>query len=67
VGYISFEDDGILLRSPRIDPADFVRLGISTDQDFCVTPFNETQAKYLDFHRTTVFLRDSVSEQANGA
>jgi putative restriction endonuclease len=62
-GYISFEDDGTLLRSPRIDPADFVRLGISTDQDFGATPFNETQAKYLDFHRTTVFLRDSVSEQ----
>src|SRR4029077_8391514 len=40
------------------------RAGAAFDyQDFGVTPFNETQAKYLDFHPTTVFLRDSVSEQ----
>lgn len=66
-GYISFEDDGTLLRSPRIDHADFARLGISTDRDFGVTPFNGTQAKYLDFHRSSVFLRDSVSEKIERA
>ncbi|WP_369720158.1 HNH endonuclease [Bradyrhizobium sp. LLZ17] len=60
-GYISFEDDGTLLRSPHIDPADFARLGISTDQDFGVRRFNATQAKYLDFHRSAVFLRDGAS------
>jgi putative restriction endonuclease len=35
-GYISVEDDGTLLRSPRIDLADFARLGISPDQTFGV-------------------------------
>ena len=58
-GYISFEDDGTVLRSPRIDSADFARLGISTAQSFGVMPFSGAQAKYLEFHRSTVFLKDS--------
>ncbi|WP_375777830.1 HNH endonuclease [Bradyrhizobium sp. ma5] len=59
-GYISFGDDGTLLRSPRINPVDFARLGISTEQGFGVTPFNGTQAKYLDFHRSSVFLSNNA-------
>jgi hypothetical protein len=37
---------------------------LSIDQDFGVTP---STGEHLDFHRTTFFLRDSVSEQANAA
>ncbi|MGJ4890263.1 HNH endonuclease [Bradyrhizobium sp. HKCCYLRH3099] len=59
-GYISFENDGTLLRSPRIALADFGRLGISTDTGFAVQPFSANQANYLDYHRRTVFLQSTL-------
>ncbi|MGJ4932613.1 HNH endonuclease [Bradyrhizobium sp. HKCCYLS2038] len=62
-GYISFEDGGTLLRSPRISSADFLRLGISTDTGFAVAPFNESQAKYLDYHRSTIFLQSTPEDE----
>jgi hypothetical protein len=61
-GYISFEGDGRLLRSPRVDPSELILLGIPTDDGFSVGPFNASQAQYLDFHRTSVFLRQLVDE-----
>ncbi|WP_375787742.1 HNH endonuclease [Bradyrhizobium sp. Pha-3] len=65
-------NNGLLL-SPHVDLLfdrgyiSFEEDGILPDQDFGVTPFNSTQAKYLDFHRSSVFLRDRVSEETDRA
>jgi hypothetical protein len=61
-GYISFEDNGTLLRSPRIDSADFGRLGIPNDAKFAIGGFNPIQAGYMAFHRANVFLKGIPDE-----
>ena len=55
-GYISFKDDGNVLISPRIDPAEVERLGVATSSPLNVGLFRSGQAAYLRFHRDNVFL-----------
>jgi hypothetical protein len=55
-GYISFADDGTLLTSPHIDPADLMRLGVFRDEAYHAAPFTAGQRCYLGHHRLVVFL-----------
>lgn len=55
-GYISFEQHGGLLLSPRIHPASFDLLGIPLSRNFNVGAFSNEQEVYLSFHRASVYL-----------
>ena len=66
-GFISFADDGNVLVSPRVDDADMRRLGfehLTHDRiGFAEAPtvwgstgFADRQRRYMDYHRTEVFL-----------
>ncbi|TDH60285.1 HNH endonuclease [Dankookia rubra] len=57
-GYISFADDGTLLVSPQIDPADLERLGIPAKVPRNVGTFIEGQQAYLAYHRSNIFLSE---------
>lgn len=55
-GLISFEDDGEVLLSRKLDRVDLYRLGL---RDACANgcgSFHPNQAAYLAFHRQHVFL-----------
>lgn len=54
-GYISFEDDGRILISKRIDRSEFERLGVH--EGMPGKKFSASQATYLEFHRTEIFKR----------
>ena len=58
-GFVTFEDAGRLLVSPRADPASLRRMGIDTAKPVNVGPFSEGQRRYLDAHRERVFLEVS--------
>lgn len=56
-GFISFTDDGQVLRSSHLDLEDLDRLGLA---DACASggpPFSAEQSQYLQFHRDQVFLK----------
>jgi putative restriction endonuclease len=52
-GYISFEDDGTVLVSPRIDVAQLALLGIALPKSVGV--FQPQRLPYLEFHRRNIF------------
>lgn len=56
-GLISFEDNGGVIVSPRLDLEDLSRLGLREACEETGTPFHPHQAAYLSFHRANVFLR----------
>jgi putative restriction endonuclease len=56
-GFISFEDSGALILSPVAHLPSLQRMGIETQKFVNVGGFSEGQQKFLDFHRTAVFLR----------
>lgn len=56
-GFISFTEAGQVLVSPRLDPNDLVRLGLSQACAAGSSPFSERHAPYLNFHRENVFLK----------
>lgn len=56
-GFISFENDGEVLLSPRLGPDDLKRLGLQEACEKGTLPFCARQAIYLDFHRERIFLR----------
>lgn len=55
-GFISFEDRGSVLVSPRLGGRDLAKLGLRGLTDRNVRPFAERQTGYLDWHRRWVFL-----------
>lgn len=55
-GFLSFEDGGAPLVSPRLDAADLRRLGLAGLTAHAVRPFTARQAAYLDWHRRWVFV-----------
>ena len=55
-GFISFEDQGTVLVSPRLRLADLARLGLRGLTARNVRPFADRQAGYLSWHRQWVFL-----------
>ena len=54
-GFISFENDGVLLVSPVVHRKSIRRMGIA-DGTTNVGRFSVEQTKYLEFHREQVFL-----------
>ena len=56
-GFISFEDDGRLLVSPRADAVALERMGVESRKRVDVGSFSEGQRRYLDVHREHVFLQ----------
>ncbi len=56
-GFIAFEDDGSLLISPVAHRPSLARLGVEVERGTNVGGFSSGQKRYLDFHRTSVFLQ----------
>ncbi len=56
-GYISFDNGGGVLVSPRANPEDFKLLGLEAACNAPGSKFQSCQVKYLDFHRENIFLR----------
>ena len=52
-GFISFEDNGKLLISPKLSNAVLIKLGVPTSMN--VGAFNANQCKYLQYHRKKTF------------
>jgi putative restriction endonuclease len=55
-GFISFQDDGKILLSTRIDMDDLRKLGLEERFQRNVGSFLDEQRRYLSYHRETVFL-----------
>jgi len=55
-GLVSFNDDGTLLISTRLDLEDFRLLGLHNDVEKSSGSFQVRQIRYLSFHREKVFL-----------
>lgn len=56
-GLISFEDDGDVLLSRKLEHIDLDRLGLSGACANGCGVFHPKQSTYLAYHRTNVFLR----------
>ncbi len=55
-GLISFGDDGMILVSPRLNPADLDLLGLGVRIRMNAGAFSQEQRKYLSFHRANCFM-----------
>lgn len=55
-GFVSFEDDGRLIVSPRAHAESLARMGVAVQEQIRVGSFTESQKSYLDHHRNEVFL-----------
>jgi hypothetical protein len=56
-GFISFENGGELLISPVAHEESIKKMGIITDRVVNVGDFTQPQREFLEFHRTSVFLK----------
>ncbi|MBI2254747.1 MAG: HNH endonuclease [Proteobacteria bacterium] len=56
-GFISFEDNGRLLVSPVAQRDSLHRMGVETQSTLNVGSFSQGQRQFLDFHRSSVFLK----------
>jgi hypothetical protein len=61
-GFISFRDDGVLLRAPSVSTDLFRRLGIPLEGEVNCGPFTEGQKNYLREHRRRIFLGPDAGE-----
>ncbi len=59
-GFISFEDNGILVISPVAHHPSLQRMGIQTSDVVNVGGFSEGQRRYLEYHRDQLLLRRRV-------
>lgn len=55
-GFISFEDNGLLLVSPVAHTPSLEKMGVPVSKMINVGTFVEGQKQYLDFHRENIFL-----------
>ena len=60
-GFVSFEDNGALLISPRAHRESLSRMGVPVKGVINVGSFTDGQKTYLDFHRESVFLQANLS------
>jgi hypothetical protein len=58
-GFISFENNGELLVSPRGDKVSLEKMGVPVEELFKTGSFSEGQKHYLDYHRKEIFLKVS--------
>jgi hypothetical protein len=56
-GFISFENNGELLISPVAHTDSIGKMGVITDRIVNVGSFAQAQEEFLEFHRTSVFLK----------
>jgi putative restriction endonuclease len=56
-GFISFENSGKLIISPVAHRPSLIRMGIETGSSVNVGSFTQGQRKFLDYHRSSVFLQ----------
>ena len=61
-GLIAFKDDGTLLISPAADVAALGQLGVPVGNLFNAGAFSDAQKSYLEYHRSEVFLKSSLSD-----
>ena len=54
-GYLSFEDNGNMILSSKIDLNNLTRLRLS-EKNFDTSPFAVEKSKYLDYHRRNIYL-----------
>ncbi len=59
-GFVSFEDNGRLIISPRAHSESLVKMGVPVDKAVQVGRFTEGQKAYLDHHRNEVFLESKL-------
>jgi len=59
-GFVSFENNGRLLISPRAHVDSLARMGIPTQEPLYVGKFTERQRTFLDYHRDEVFLESRI-------
>jgi putative restriction endonuclease len=55
-GYITFENSGSLLVSPRADRESLAKMGVKDESSVFLRPFTHLQRGFLDFHRDEIFL-----------
>jgi len=58
-GFISFEDNGDLISSPRADTDSLVKMGVDTSKVINVGSFNSDQKHFLDHHRNEILLKSA--------
>jgi putative restriction endonuclease len=58
-GFVSFDDNGIVLVSPIADPESLPRMGVRLDRPIFSGTFNGDQRHFLEYHRRNVFLKSS--------
>jgi len=58
-GFISFENNGELLVSPRADKISLAKMGVPVNEVFKSGSFSEGQKHYLGYHRKEIFLKVS--------
>jgi putative restriction endonuclease len=56
-GFISFEDDGTVLRSPVANEDALQRMGVQTTGRLKVGSFTDEQKFFLNYHREEIFLQ----------
>jgi putative restriction endonuclease len=56
-GFISFQDDGVLIVSPVAHRTSLERMGVKTDAATNVGTFTSGQRRFLEYHRDAVLLR----------
>jgi putative restriction endonuclease len=59
-GFISVRDDGRLLVSPIAHAPSLARMGVPVDRDVDLGAFTSGQARFLEFHRDSVFLKSRL-------
>ena len=63
-GFISFRDDGRLLRSPVAHLPSLEKLGVPVSSELDTGSFTDGQRRFVEYHRDCVFLRSRVSTPA---
>jgi predicted restriction endonuclease len=63
-GFISFRDDGRLLVSPVAHRHSLSRMGVPVDRELETGGFTARQARFLEYHRDSVFLLSKASPAA---
>ena len=58
-GFISFENNGELLISPRSDRESLRKMGVPIEEKYGVGSFTDGQKYYLQYHRKEIFLKVS--------
>jgi putative restriction endonuclease len=59
-GFISFENNGKLIVSPRADPASIAKMGINPGGGLNVGAFSSGQRRFLDYHREYILRMAAV-------